>query len=589
MDGNTGDAVSWLLSSAEPAVRRLTRRDLLREGADGIDDVLEGAIVRALLSGQGRDGGFGVHPYRKWTGAHWRLVSLVELGIPASEPRAVRAAGTVLDWLTGEEHRASIVAVDGLARVHASQEGNALAVCSRLGLARDPRVEMLAKSLVRWQWPDGGWNCDPRATGRRSSFHESLAPAWGLHEYWQATGEPAARQAALCAAELFLEHRLFRSLGTGQVIRRDWLTLHYPPYWHYDILQVLLVLSRMQLTRDPRCRDAIAVLERRRRPDGRWQPGGYWWKPPGTPRGTVEVVDWGRSAPSEMITLNSLRILKTARASATATGHTYRHQADPDGRPQARKSLRTRLVDQIDTALRARGVPGRAEHERAYLKSELEHYGTSVPDIRSVAKAVDAQHPGLSRGDLLALVGALWAAPVHERRMAAVELLGIYHDRLRGEDIVLLERLLRESRTWALVDPLAASVAGRLAERYPELGVMLGRWAEDPDFWIRRAALLAFLGPLRRGDGDFERFARYADPMLDDKEFFVRKAIGWVLRDTARKRPTLVYTWLLPRAARASGVTVREAIKPLNDQQRAAIIAARAGSQRPPSHTEIAT
>ena len=80
---------------------------------------------------------------------------------------------------------------------------------------------------------------------------------------------------------------------------------------------------------------------------------------------------------------------------------------------------------------------------------------------------------------------------------------------------------------------------------------------------------------MRRGDGDFERFARYADAMLDDKEFFIRKAIGWVLRETAKKRPGLVYTWLLPRAARASGVTIREAIKPLPEQQRMAILAAR--------------
>ena len=233
------------------------------------------------------------------------------------------------------------------------------------------------------------------------------------------------------------------------------------------------------------------------------------------------------------------------------------------------------LVEQIDTALRTRGTPERAEHEKGYLKSKLIHCGTSVTAIRSVAKAVAAQHPGLGHDDLVMLVDALWAAPVHERRMVAVELLDIYHGRLHGEDIVLLERLLRESRTWALVDPLAASVAGRLVECHPQLGLVLDRWAGDQDFWIRRAALLALLVPLRRGGGDFERFARYADAMLDDKEFFVRKAIGWVLRDTARKRPDLVYAWLLPRAARASSVSLREAIKPLSEAQRAAVLAAR--------------
>jgi hypothetical protein len=60
-----------------------------------------------------------------------------------------------------------------------------------------------------------------------------------------------------------------RGRHQGGLKRREWLTVHYPPYWHYDILQALLVLSRMRLTGDPRCRDALAVLASRHRSDGR--------------------------------------------------------------------------------------------------------------------------------------------------------------------------------------------------------------------------------------------------------------------------------------------------------------------------------
>jgi 3-methyladenine DNA glycosylase AlkD len=84
--------------------------------------------------------------------------------------------------------------------------------------------------------------------------------------------------------------------------------------------------------------------------------------------------------------------------------------------------------------------------------------------------------------------------------------------------------------------------------------------------------MLALLIPLRRGGGDFDRFARYADAMLEEKEFFIRKAIGWVLRDTARRRPDLVAAWLGPRIHRASGVTVREAVKPLTPLVRAKLL-----------------
>jgi hypothetical protein len=305
MDARTDTAVAWLLTSSEPAIRLLTRRDVLGgQAEEDTGQVLAGAKVTALQSGQRADGGFGVHPYHKWTGAHWRLVSLVELAIPPQEPRATAAADHVLAWLTGPGRR--VPQAGGLTLSHASIEGNALATSCRLGLATDPRAQTLAESLITWQWPDGGWNCDKAASGRRSSFHESLAPAWGLHEYWQATGDTATKDAATRAAELFLEHRLFRSLATGQVINRNWLAPHYPPYWHYDILQALLILSRMGKARDPRTSDALDQLERTRLPDGRRQPGGYWWK------ASTEVVDWGRSGPNEMITLNALRILRTA-------------------------------------------------------------------------------------------------------------------------------------------------------------------------------------------------------------------------------------------------------------------------------------
>jgi 3-methyladenine DNA glycosylase AlkD len=233
------------------------------------------------------------------------------------------------------------------------------------------------------------------------------------------------------------------------------------------------------------------------------------------------------------------------------------------------------VVAEIDAELRSQGTPDRAVHEKAYLKSKLEHYGATVPVIRSVTKNVSRRHSDIEHDDLIALVTALWNVPVHDRRMAAVELLTLYKTRLLPADIDILERLLRESQTWALVDALAASVVGALVESDPPLAATLDRWAADDDFWIRRSALLALLPGLRRGAGDFDRFARYADGMLDEKEFFIRKAIGWVLRETAKKRPTLVFEWLLPRAARASGVTLREAVKPLSAQQRAAILAAR--------------
>jgi 3-methyladenine DNA glycosylase AlkD len=232
------------------------------------------------------------------------------------------------------------------------------------------------------------------------------------------------------------------------------------------------------------------------------------------------------------------------------------------------------LADALEAELRALGDPARAPQEQRYLKSSLVHLGTGMPAIRRTAVAFAKANPELDRAALLAVCEALWARGVHECRALAVELLDVRGALLVEADLSgVLERFLRESRTWALVDGLAASVAGPLVERFPSLAGTLDRWAADEDFWIRRSALLAELVALREGRGDFARFGRHADAMLEETEFFVRKAIGWVLRDTSRKNPGRVARWLLPRAARASGLTLREATKHLPAADREAILA----------------
>jgi hypothetical protein len=327
-------AIQFLLNSTDPSIRYFTLVDLLgklnrsREVKAARDQILAGPRVKALLAGQHvgkpksqdsfalHPGGFGVHPYKKWDGAHWRLVSLVELGIPAREPRAVAAADQVLRWLTSEFHRSKIKTIAGRVRRCGSQEGNALAVCSRLGLTDDPRVQYLARSLIAWQWPDGGWNCDKKPSANHSSFYESLSPMWGLIEYHKATGDEAALQAAQHTAEMFLRHRLFRSTTTGAVIDPEWLKLHYPLYWHYDVLQVLVILSRMpdagSMMHAARVQEALDIIEAKRQPDGCWKAEGFYWVLIGKRTSNVDVVDWGRHGPNEMITLNALRVFKVA-------------------------------------------------------------------------------------------------------------------------------------------------------------------------------------------------------------------------------------------------------------------------------------
>jgi 3-methyladenine DNA glycosylase AlkD len=232
-------------------------------------------------------------------------------------------------------------------------------------------------------------------------------------------------------------------------------------------------------------------------------------------------------------------------------------------------------ADAIYNALSTGVSPDRAAGSKAYLKLDLQFTGATVPQARAVVTAWRKSQPGPDRVRLLAVTADLWSRPVFECRLAALLMLVDSRALLTPADLRFVERLLRDSGTWALVDSLAADVAGSLVARFPELYPTLDRWAADPDFWIRRSALLALLVPLRRGDvTQFDRFGRYADGMLTEREFFIRKAIGWVLRETAKKHPDLVADWLAPRASRASGVTMREAVKYLPAADRDALLAA---------------
>jgi 3-methyladenine DNA glycosylase AlkD len=228
----------------------------------------------------------------------------------------------------------------------------------------------------------------------------------------------------------------------------------------------------------------------------------------------------------------------------------------------------------IERELRAAGSPTRAVSEQNYLKSSLEFAGATVPATRAIVTGRRRAHPELTRERLTELATALWGGPIFECRIAAAILLTDRRKLLSEDDVSLVEHLLRTSGTWALVDGLAADVMGSLVERFPELLGVLDRWATDEDFWLRRSAMLALLVPLRRGDlTNWTRFVGYADAMLAEREFFIRKAIGWVLRETAKKHPDLVADWLEPRLRRASWVTVREAVRWLPAAQRDAITA----------------
>jgi 3-methyladenine DNA glycosylase AlkD len=226
----------------------------------------------------------------------------------------------------------------------------------------------------------------------------------------------------------------------------------------------------------------------------------------------------------------------------------------------------------IVAELRAQADPVRAEGEKRYLKSEFAHIGVPVPALRKIALSSVRARP--TREELIALAGTLWnvtdeGRPVHEARMAAIEVLMKRAALLEPRDVRLAERLIRDSASWVYVDQLAEKVVGALVFRHPDLAAVLDAWIADPYMWVRRTAMLALMAGVRAGEPDLGRIDRYGDALIAEREFFIRKVLGWVLRELSKKDPEWVAAWVEPRLDAISGVTLREAVRRLPPEQAA--------------------
>jgi len=272
------------------------------------------SLVTKLLSERDSDGKIPFHPYKKWNGAHWTLSILADLGYPAGDQALKPMMEQSYNWLLGEAHEKHIRTIDGRVRRCASQESNAVWYSLCLGLA-DSRTEELAARLMKWQWPDGGWNCDKRPEANISSFMESLIPLRALALYARVSGARRAGQAAEHAAEIFLKRQLFKRQSDGAVMDEHFTRLCYPCYWHYTILFGLVVMAEAGFIADPRCRAALDLLASKRLPDGGFPAEEAYYRTTRPNLSGYSLVGYGGTSKKTInpfVTAEALYVLKSA-------------------------------------------------------------------------------------------------------------------------------------------------------------------------------------------------------------------------------------------------------------------------------------
>ena len=298
-------ALAWKL-----AVNVLAKTDDSPETIQARAEVRDAPLIRALIASCNRQGS----PYKKWDGAHWVLSLLADLGFPAGD-ESVRPLmdETFACWL-GKGHERYIRQIAGRTRRCASQEGNAVWSSLRLGFA-DGRTDELVSRLLKWQWPDGGWNCDKRPEANKSSFMETLIPLRALALYAKLSGDARVKTAAGRAAQVFLKRRLFKRQRDGTAMDKHFTLLHYPVYWHYDILFGLKVMAEAGYISEIGCREALDLLESRRLPDGGFPADELFARPSRPQVSGYSPVGWGGKSTRKMnpfVTADALYVLRMA-------------------------------------------------------------------------------------------------------------------------------------------------------------------------------------------------------------------------------------------------------------------------------------
>lgn len=301
--------IEWLMAG-DAAIRWQTMRDLLDLPQQAWESERQqtvtsgwGARLLAEQEANGRWGGGFYSP--KWISSTYTLLTLIDIGVPPTHERARWGAELVLKEILGDPGNERFQ--QKLAECDRCIVGMMLRIGVYFGVD-DPRNEAIVENLLAERMPDAAWNCrrHRRPKPHHGSFHTTFNVLEGLREYLEA-GSGKQRKAALAAEqaalEFMLQHKLFRSDKTNEVINDKFTQFSYPYRWYYDVLRGLSYFARSNAPHDPRLQEAIALLLKRQRRDGFWPVQN---RHPGREFFQMEKT----GGPSRWNTLRALRVLR---------------------------------------------------------------------------------------------------------------------------------------------------------------------------------------------------------------------------------------------------------------------------------------
>jgi hypothetical protein len=312
------EIINSLLNSPEPSIRNkilvnVLKKNLLSPEIRSLqNEIRNSARVKTLLLKRNRKGIFPYHPYAKWYGAHYTLSILAEIDYPPGDKSLFPLIEQALTMYFPQEYFCTQREQKIPTRIHACIPGNTIYYALKLGYD-DKRIDRLMEVILENRWPDGGWNCDLGATGKTSSFEETLIPLRALSLYSKIKNNSEVKKICIETAEVFLKRKLYKRVKDGKVMRDRFTLLHYPTYYQYDILFGLKIMTETGFIKDKRCSDALDLLESKRLDDGGFPAEQRFYNTSVNAVSQYSPVNWGGTSKRKMnewVTADALFVLK---------------------------------------------------------------------------------------------------------------------------------------------------------------------------------------------------------------------------------------------------------------------------------------
>jgi len=219
----------------------------------------------------------------------------------------------------------------------------------------------------------------------------------------------------------------------------------------------------------------------------------------------------------------------------------------------------TSVLDRLTRTYDGARDPARAEPMVAYMRHQFAYLGITAPEQRALNRAVLDGVGRPTQADLRDVAQACWLRDEREYQYFAVRLLRRYVGVCEAGFLDIVRPLITTKPWWDTVDELAVHVVGPLVATYPGLVTTMDDWSGDENMWLVRTAILHQVR--YRETTDSERLFRYCAAQAGHRDFFVRKAIGWALREYAKVAPGAVRTFVSEHSTELSGLSRREALK----------------------------